>query len=160
MRKTSKRKSASKAEKKEVFYVSVQDPIELQRSLLESSKEMLQMLARYEKFKEVRKEKHETIFSLKAEIADLQKMVNKLKVLLPETHLRIALKQERARMSKAKEKKGKESQKKVQKGKVVLKTAAVEVVAKEEHLSRTELSELNKLEAELADIESKLGTLV
>ena len=46
-------------EEDQVFFVGIKDPIEIRRSILESSKEMLQYLQRAERFKEVRKEKEE-----------------------------------------------------------------------------------------------------
>ena len=39
----------SKEEKDQAYYVGIKDPIELRRSLLESSKEMLQYLQKFEK---------------------------------------------------------------------------------------------------------------
>lgn len=145
-----------KKKQDQVFFAGIQDPIEIRRSLLESSKEMLQMLQRHEKFKEVRNEKHENIVRLKADIKDMQKLFSKLNTSLPVTHLRVLLKQEKEKLIKANIQKDKKKGKKSVKQKV--EQIKDEVVQKP--ISKRELSELEKLESELSAIENKLGSLV
>lgn len=150
------KKKVQRAQKEDVFYAGIQDPIEIRRTLLESSKEMLQLLQRHEKFKEVRKEKHENIVRLKHDIKELKKLITKFKSHLPTTHLRVILHQEREKVDKEKAKLTKSKQK--TKGKIKVAKVAKEEV--EKPLSKKEMSELEKLEAELSSIENKLGTLV
>ncbi len=143
-----------KKDKEEVFFVGVQDPIEIRRTLLESSKEMLQILQRYEKFKEVRKEKHAAIAHLKEDLKNIQALFARFKKRLPTTHLRLLLQKEQAKVEKpAKVKKG------VKKGskEKVLKTQKEKAKVK---LIKKEMSDLEKLESELAAIEGKLGSLI
>ena len=153
----------TKKKESQVFYAGIQDPIEIRKSLLESSKEMLQMLQRHEKFKEVRREKHDNIVLLKSDIKEIQKLFVKLKTSLPLTHLRIMLKQERERNAKIKAQKVKNQAKKdKKKGKkaIVAKVKAVKDEVVKSPMTKRELSELEKLESELSEIESKLGSLV
>ena len=125
-----------------VFYVGVKDPIEIRRSLLESSKEMLQYLQRAEKFKAVRKEKAEQIAKLREIMKEITGLVRKLKSQLPKTGLRTkAVKKEKPKKAKKKEK--------------VEKEAPPPEVEKP-----AEMTELEKLESELGEIEGRLTKLV
>ena len=136
---------------KQFFYVGINDPIEIRRSLLESSKEMLQLLKRNEKFKEVRKEKKENISRLKDDMKEIKKLFAKLKSLLPVHHLRIILKAEKDKLIKQKVST-------VKKKKTVAKKKVAAVT--KQKVNKEDLSELKKLEQELANIENKLGGLV
>ena len=139
-----------KKEKEEgsVFFVGVRDPIEIRRSLLESSKEILQYMQRAEKFKEVRKEKAVQIAKLKDIMKQLNKLVKNLKAGLPKTGLR-------AKKPKvvAEPKKKKASKKKAKKE---VLTELPEVKVEEPK----EMSEIERLEAELGEIEGRLSKLV
>ena len=141
-----------------VFYVGVKDPIEIRRSILESSKEMLQYLQRAEKFKEVRKEKTEQIVKLKETMNDVHVLVRKLKAHLPKTGLRSKTPKEIKfevhkieAKEKAKEHKEEEKQK-PKKHHHHKKKVEAEAAPKE-------ASELEKLEAELGEIENRLTKL-
>lgn len=127
-------------EKEEVFYVGVKDPIEIRRSLLESSKEIVQYLQRAERFKATRTEKAEQIAKLKQTMREITSLTRKLKTALPKTQIR-------ARLHKHEEKILKEEVKEVEK----------EAVEKEEVKEKpAEMTELEKLESELGEIESRL----
>lgn len=144
------------AEEKEEtkFYVGVKDPIEIRRSILESSKEMLQYLQRAEKFKEVRKEKTEQIEKLKATMSDINNLARKLKNLLPKTGIRAT--------APKKEEKPKKAAKKIEKKKAAKKEAkkTPKKVVKEAPAEKPkEMTELEKLEAELGAIEGRLTKL-
>jgi hypothetical protein len=137
-----------KEEKEEVFYVGVKDPIEIRRSILESSKEMVQYLQRAERFKQVRAEKEEQIASLKETMKQISTLVRKLKSSLPKTKLRAELhKHEEIVKKEEVEKVIAEAQKKA------------EAMPKKESAPKKQekpTSELEKLEAELSEIESRL----
>ena len=137
---------SKKEEKKEeeVFYVGIRDPAEIRRSILESSKEMLQYLQRFEKFKEVRSEKESMIVQLKEDIKNIQNLVRKLKQGLPKSGVRAKT----HKVSKKKAKAKKEKPAKV----VVEEEPVVEEKPKE-------MTELEKLEGELEDIEGRLTKL-
>ena len=66
-------------EKEEVYYVGVKDPIEIRRSLLESSREIVQYLQRSERFKGTRSEKAEELAKLKETMREINSLMRKLK---------------------------------------------------------------------------------
>jgi len=124
--------------KEEPFYVGVKDTDEVRRTLLETTRDVVQHLQRSEKFKAVRKEKLEQIDKLKKLIKEITKDVNKLKAVLPRTKLRA-------------------THKKVH----VPKKPTFEEVKKEvrpqPEKKHKPATELEKLEAELSEIEGRLG---
>jgi len=126
----------SKSEKEKMFYVGIKEPIDLRRNLLEYSKMVVKSLQKYEKFKDLRREKIEHILKLKSAIREIKKLNNDLLLKLPETKIKFERKE----------------RKKIPKGKKEI----------EEELSKKEIikmNELEKLEAELSSIEAKLNTL-
>lgn len=130
-----------KKESESIFYVGVKDPVELRRSILESSKEMLQHLQRADKFKEVREEKAAEISKLKVTMDQLNKLVRKLRLAMPKTGVRAAA-------GKKKETKHKKSAK-------AHKQEEVELTVEKP----IQMSELEKLESELSEIEGRLTKL-
>ncbi|MBW2963404.1 hypothetical protein KY306_01360 [Candidatus Woesearchaeota archaeon] len=56
-----KKKTKAQPEKKEIFYVGVQDPVEVRRNVLEVSRDMVQFLQQHQKLTSVRNEKTEAI---------------------------------------------------------------------------------------------------
>jgi|TARA_B100002003_G_C14147363_1_gene551786 hypothetical protein len=133
----------------EVFFVKVKDPNDVKKNLLESLKDIVENLHRFEKFKAIREEKLENINKLRENIKELTKLNSKLRSALPETKLRIALK------------KAKEVKKKRHKvSKKVFKKEPVEKIEKAPKAEKQRpLSELEKLETELSAIEGRLGNL-
>ncbi|MCK4589311.1 MAG: hypothetical protein KAT77_02630 [Nanoarchaeota archaeon] len=163
-------------EKEEVFFVGVQDPLEVRRNILETSKEMVQFLQQHEKLKTLRNEKQEAIKRLREDVRQLKLYINKLRKALPKTKLRIHLHQEhkifkcdrcdkefKSRQSLTKHHKLHSKKKKVK----VIKKAAKKPVAKETQAKLAPpvmekpkpMTDIEKLESELADIENKLGRL-
>jgi DNA replicative helicase MCM subunit Mcm2 (Cdc46/Mcm family) len=126
----------AKPEKEKAFYVGVKEPIDLRKNLLECSKIVVKSLQKYEKFKDIRKKKIENIINLKGIIKEIKKLNNNLISKLPETKIKAERKERKI----------------VPKGKKEV----------EGEISKTEIkktNELEKLEAELSSIESKLDTL-
>ena len=153
MAKKQKKKVEPKKEvKKESFYVGLKDPIEMRRTILESSKEVVQYLQRFERFKKVRSDKAEEIAKLKVITADASKLIRKLKSELPKTSLRAPLHNHELKEKKsqviAQIKEAQENQP------LDLKQQEPKKKAKEK-----EMTELQKLEAELSEIESRLVNL-
>ncbi len=116
----------------ELFFVQIREPSEVRRSILESLKEILEMLRRFEKLRHIRHEKIARIQKLRALIKESNKLIGELKAKLPQTSLKGAVIKEAAKQPK--------------------KTAR----KKEEHHPKKEKSELERLEAELSAIEGKL----
>ena len=140
-----RKKKAAEKKEEDVFFVGIQDPIELRRSVLESSKDLLHYLSRFERFKNIRNEKAEHIARLKDVTSEIRTMVNKLRIALPKTNLRVKLQEAHkiAVKKPAKEKQVKLTEKKP--------APAKEAPAKPKHMT-----DLEKLEAELGEIESRL----
>ncbi|MBI4440831.1 hypothetical protein HY639_01565 [Candidatus Woesearchaeota archaeon] len=136
------KKKETKKEK-EIFFVGVKEPLEIRRNILEASREMVLLLQMYEKFKTVREEKRRAMESLRQQVRDIAVMVSRLKRHLPKTNLRAVPLEE--------------IEKPVHKKEPVLEKV-VEIKREEKALAH-ELTEIEKLEAELASIEQKLNTL-
>lgn len=134
-----------KEAKKEVLYVGVQTPIEMRRTILESTRDVVEMLQKFEKFRAVREEKIATVNQLKEEVKEITKLVNKLKNELPKVDVRVRLHKEQEMV---------EGEKKAAKQAMKPKK---NVAVKKEAPKTKELSDLEKLEAELSAIEGKLG---
>ena len=131
-----------KGKEEDVFFVGIDDPVELRRTILESSKDLLQYLQRFEKFKQVRLEKQEELITLKGVTADLKKLMGKLKNTLPKTHIRArSPKKEKPETKKAKKPKEPEF-------------AELEIPKEPE--TKKPVTDLEKLEHELGMIESRL----
>jgi len=123
----------------DVFYIGVKDPSSVRKTMLESSRSIVESLQRYEKFKIIREQKEAEILRFKEDIREVNKTITKLRVLLPKTKLKEAL------PKKEKKVKAKKIEKKL--------------IPKLETRKEIKPSELQKLEGELADIESKLARL-
>jgi len=139
-------KVLGKMEKTEeqTFFVEVREPDDVRRNILESLKDIVESLHRFEKFKEIRKEKMYNINKFRGTIKKINRHVSNLKNALPESKLRnIEVKS-------------------------VLKEGNKPTVhhRKQRHKKREEeveeqkpKTELERLEAELGAIEDKLGSL-
>ena len=126
----------AKEQDNEIFFVQVKEPVEVRKDILESLKEILELLHRFEKFKQERHKKLERIQHLRKLVRDSNKLIGNLKLKLPQINLKgIAARDSPKPVKKAQKKKG---EKEVQKERPKNKT------------------ELEKLEGELSAIESKL----
>lgn len=120
--------------KEDLFYVGIKNPLDVRRSLLESYKHMIKGLQRHERFKEVREEKAEQIIKLKNVMGDIEKLNARLKAELPKTELR-------AKKEKETEKEGRK-------------------LSKHAHSKHPKkVSEIERLEKELDEIENKLSDI-
>ncbi|MEA2038162.1 MAG: hypothetical protein U9O94_11750 [Nanoarchaeota archaeon] len=117
------------------LFVGIENNSELRRNLLECSKGILESLKSYESFKSAKKEKHRLIEKFKSNVRDISKLINKLKTAMPKVK-EVGIKKP---------------------GKKVVKKEENPLPAKVE--GPKEKTELEKLEAELNDIEGKLNTL-
>ena len=120
----------------EVFFVQITEPAQVRRNVLESLKQILELLQRFEKFKPIRHEKMSKIQKLRALMRDANKLMADLKSKLPQTSFKsIAPKGDKKPVKKIAPKKDEAAQPKV---------------------AKKEKTELEKLESELSAIESKL----
>ncbi|HLC64799.1 MAG TPA: hypothetical protein VJI46_01595 [Candidatus Nanoarchaeia archaeon] len=118
------------------YFVSVGNPEELRKNILEASKDLLEGLARYERFKAVRQEKLEAIRTLRLDLKRTALLITKLKSHLPSVEV---------------------SAPRVSVPKKAVAKAERKAEVKKEQTKTPKTSELEKLEAELDDIEKKLG---
>jgi len=128
-------------EKEEPIYVGLENPVEIRRALLESSKNLIKILQENESRKQKREQKHRLVAELKEILKDLTQLLGQLRSQMP-----------KVKMSSLPKK---------------FKPAAPVMLLKKE--IRTfkplpkprpiHLSEAQKLENELKDIEDKLGKL-
>lgn len=139
--------AGGKEEKKDVLYVGIKSPVELRRMILETTKDVVEMLQKYEKFRAVREEKIKTVNLLRDQIKEITRLVAKLKSDLPKVDIRIKLHKEQEMVEQ--EKKASKTAGKPKKKKAEKKEKPAPKVK--------ELSDLEKLEAELTSIEQKLG---
>ena len=118
----------------DTFFVGIDKPAEVRLNILESSKEMIEILKHIERIKEIRGEKYQTLLELKTKLDDLNKLIRKLNQTLPKTALR-----QKANELKTKKKKTKAKKKKIIKPKI-----------------ESKISELDK---ELIEVERQLAKL-
>ena len=131
----SRKKAVKKKSKEEdTLFVGITNKDELERSILECSKGILEALKEHERFKTVREGKIDLIRELKTDLKEISKLIDSLKVHLPKVK---EAEPEKVDVVKVKEEKPKMV--KVEKPKIK--------------------SELEKLEDELGEIESKLNNL-
>lgn len=132
-----------KEQSSELFFVQVKKPNEVRRDILETLREIVETLHRFEKFKRVRHEKIEKIHHLGVLLKQANKILGNLKLKLPQTNLRAT-----AARTPSQPKAHHKKKKKIK--------AAEE---KQQKVPKKELTEVDKLEAELSAIESKLKSL-
>ena len=126
----------------ELFFVQVKEPSEVRRNILETLRDIVEVLRRFEKFKHLRHEKLEKINNLRGLLKETNKVFGTLKSKLPQTNLRATVVREAPKHAK------KTHHRKSKKAKVA-----------EEKMPKKEITDADKLEAELNAIESKLKSL-
>ncbi len=118
----------------ENYFVGIDSPVELRREVLEASKKMVELLKRFEAFRERRDQKAMYIERLKKIVSDLNKMNLKLKTVMPRTNIKLPPALQAMAEKQAKKK------------------------ASDDEVKQP-ASELERLEMELGDIENKLAKL-
>jgi len=118
------------------LYVGIKDPVEMRRSLLESSRTIIKSLKRYEKTKAIRNEKLFLMNKLSGLVKEIMQLDAELKSKLPKKHAKLP----NFRKKNDKPKK---------KGKVPEKIEP----------KKPEIDELDRLDFDLHDIEQKLSRL-
>ena len=133
-----------KDQNEELFFVQVKDPNQVRKYILETLREIVEILKSFEKFKQIRHEKLEQINRLRTLLKHTNKVMGNLKLKLPQTNLRaiVVKEQKHPKMHHKKGKKDKNAQDKATKAP-----------------PKKELTEVDKLEAELSAIEEKLRGL-
>ena len=122
-----------KKEKEELFFVGISEAMPLIREILLSTKNSIYFLKKNEELKELRINKIEKIMQFKEGIKEINALMNKLREKLPKANVRVKEKPVIREYTQKKREVKKEMPKRI--------------------------SELEKLEMELGDIEKKLGRL-
>ncbi|MBI4149008.1 hypothetical protein HY491_01035 [Candidatus Woesearchaeota archaeon] len=118
----------------------IPEPLIVQRAVLESSRETIRFMQQYEQIKGIRIVKAKKILELKRQLKDIGKMMQELKARMPE--VTVSKPHHHARPSQPEEVHQQHQRESRQKKDVPRK-----------------LSELERLEAELGEVERKLGKL-
>ena len=137
-------KRVNKETNQQPVYVNIRENREVRKSLLESVKDTLILLQKRELIKKVREDKLHTIDQLSNTIKEIKEMTSRLKIALPKVDRNILKSKEEKshRVLKKKEEKKED-----------------EAQAEEKEAVKRELSEIEKLEAEIKSIEDKLSSL-
>jgi hypothetical protein len=141
------------------YFIRISDTAEVRRMTLESSKDLLHVLKGYHDILETRERKKETTDELRDTLAELRAIISRLEKLLPQQSLKeiqrflpkrkkVELKKERAESPKTK---------KLPLAKPVERPAPEQVIEKPK--PARPMSELERLERALANIEERLGQL-
>ena len=145
-------KMKEKVQDSELFFVEIRDPGEVRRNILETLKEILNSLQRFEKFRGMRQEKLEKIQNLRILVRQANNMIRHLKSKLPQTSLRAAPVREIPKQIRQVPHIKKRKSKKLKEAKEVKTEKQVKIPKKP-------MTEIEKLESELNAIEGKLKSL-
>ena len=80
------------------YFVQIRDPVDIRRSILGSSKQIIHILQRYERIKELRVKKLEKITKLKALNKEINLIFAKLKKEFPKAEFRVKLGKEETKV--------------------------------------------------------------
>ena len=72
----------------DAFYMAIQNPKEFRRDLLGSSKDVIHLIQRYERIKELREEKIKRMYDFADKLQEINMILGKLKKVIPATKLR------------------------------------------------------------------------
>ena len=122
----------------QIYFVQILEPEEIKRNILETLRNVLEELHRFEKFKAIRHEKLGDINNLRKSFRDVNKLFGSLKAKLPQVDTRVT--------------EPKPVQEKKPQNKVKLQE-------KPQKAPKKQMTEMEKLESELSVIENKLKEL-
>lgn len=159
--KKSEKTKKSRKKSQDVLYVGVREPAEIRRNLLESAREFIHFLQRYEKLKGIREEKFQTILQLDTEVKELKLLVNKLRKSFPAARPHVKLPKYKPVCEVCTKQFSSEADlsKHMKMHQPKEEKSVGEPVVKEIEQKKRVLSDLEKLENELTDIEGKLGEM-
>lgn len=78
------KKSAGKKEQEEsIYFINIESPTEIRRTLVEASQQLVEGLKSYEKYKKIKAQKLQKIEALKTQTNEIKAQVAKLRAFLP-----------------------------------------------------------------------------
>lgn len=146
-------------EKKDIFYVGIEEPDTIRASLLDAQTSLSESLRRYENFKDIRKERAENIEQFKRDVKEILKLFLILKEKLPDVELKLnnnlpIIKEPQKKLSPQPSSAAKPQPAQPFKPKFQFK----ESIKKQDGSAKENLG-LEKLKTELNDVEEKLNSL-
>ena len=140
------------------FFVGLHDTKDLKRALLESTRDTIMFMQKYENILKIRKEKNEAIDHLKKLVKEINKMVSSLKQKLPESEIHRKLGSEEIAIEKQILSDNIETKERIAKPK--LKPSKANNEKKENSTTKgaqeDEPDEMEKLESQLKELENRL----
>ncbi len=140
------------------FFVGLHDTKDLKRALLESTRDTIMFMQKYENILKIRKEKNEAIDHLKKLVKEINKMVSSLKQKLPESEIHRKLGSEEIAIEKQILSDNIETKERIAKPK--LKPSKANKEKKENSTTKgaqeDEPDEMEKLESQLKELENRL----
>ena len=158
----------------QVFFVGIQNTKDLKRAVIESTRDTIVFLQKFEKFLRVRKEKNDAVEDLKKRVKEVTSMTNQLKKILPESEIHrklskdeisveeqilgaeLAKKREDSQSNSEKELKAKKASVTRKKNNSNQKPSTKNNNKTKEKSKKEEPSEMDKLESQLKELESQL----
>ncbi len=92
----------------EDYFVHIKDPVDMRRSILGSSKQIIHILQRYERIKDLRVQKIEKISKLRAQNKEINLLIANLKKEFPAAKLRVNIRDDTPNRKDKKEFRGDE----------------------------------------------------
>ena len=140
------------------FFVGLHDTKDLKRALLESTRDTIMFMQKYENILKIRTQKNEAIDHLKKLVKEINKMVSNLKQKLPESEIHRKLGSEEIAIEKQILSDKLETEKRVAKPKLSSQKqeSPKEAVEEEKETNKKESSEMEKLESQLKELENRL----
>lgn len=78
-----KQKSRMSAANEEIFFIHIPEPVDVRKTVLETSQQIVEAMKSYEKYKRIKMEKLKKIDALKAVTAQIKENAGKLRACLP-----------------------------------------------------------------------------
>ncbi len=125
--------------KSDFFYIGIENPGNVRKGILEASKELIQILQRYEKLKAIRAEKYAQTARLKAIYDDVIAMLSDVKAELPAMDVKVLPKHPEKKYSKG----------------ILIASPAIQ----DKPVIKKSMTGIEKLEQELNEIEEKLKAI-
>jgi len=128
------------AETEDPIYIGIENPVEIRRALLESSKSLIKILQKHENIKEKKMHKHELAANVREKLRELNTLMQQLRTEMPKVKMSSLPKKQKIMLPPP-----------ISANKKISKPLPPP--------KPIQLTETQKLEKELHDIESKLGKL-